>query len=72
MSTTVTKENQEGINMFYSTELKNADKTRLRARRNGETKTWKTRPAEFKIPIKHGMYDYGYITEQEAQYWTID
>lgn len=68
----MTKENQEGIAVFYSTELKNADKTRMRARRNGKTKTWKTRPEDFQIPIKHGLYDYGYIDKVFCIYRTIN
>lgn len=35
-------------------------------RRNGKTKTWKTRPKEFSVPVKHGLRDYGYITERTA------
>lgn len=35
-------------------------------RRNGATKTWKTRPDEFRIPVKHGLRDHGYITEAIA------
>ena len=31
--------------------------------RNGRTQLWKTRPTEFKIPIKHGLKHYSYITE---------
>lgn len=30
-------------------------------RRNGETKTWKTRPGEFRVPIKYGLRGYSYI-----------
>lgn len=33
-------------------------------RRNGATKLWKTRPNEFRIPIKIGFRDYGEITER--------
>lgn len=33
-----------------------------RARRNGQTKTWKTRAGQFRIPLKAGMYSYGEIT----------
>lgn len=32
-------------------------------RRNGQTKTWKTKPGKFCIPIKVGYKSYGYITE---------
>jgi CCR4-NOT transcriptional regulation complex NOT5 subunit len=28
---------------------------------NGQVKTWKTRPDEFKLPIKHGLYSYAYL-----------
>lgn len=33
-----------------------------RVRRNGQTKTWKTRPGEFRIPVKAGLRACGYIT----------
>ena len=33
---------------------------------NGRIKTWKTRPLDFKIPIKFGLYDYGYITPENC------
>jgi len=70
--TPLTKENQEGVSTFYCTTALNADGSRLRCRRNGKTKTWKRTPQRFQIPVKHGMYDYGYITEKEMQFWTID
>lgn len=53
------------------TTLKNADGTPLRARVNGKTQTWKTRPAEFCIPIKHGIRECAYITEKNASQWTL-
>lgn len=31
------------------------------ARRNGMTKTWKTRPLDFHIPIKYGFRGTGYL-----------
>jgi hypothetical protein len=34
------------------------------ARRNGQTQLWKTRPGDFRIPIKCGMHSYGEITEK--------
>jgi hypothetical protein len=37
-----------------------------RWRRNGVTKTWKTRPTEFRVPVKYGIRSYAYITEVEA------
>lgn len=35
-------------------------------RRNGRTITWKTRPEDFKVPIKNGLYKYGYLTRDNA------
>lgn len=35
-------------------------------RNNGAIKTWKTRPGEFRIPVKHGMYDYSEINHNNA------
>lgn len=35
-------------------------------RRNGSTKTWKTRPTEFSVPIKYGMRGYSYLTDANA------
>ena len=40
-------------------------------RANGKCKTWKTRPDEFKLPIKHGLYDYGYITHENAHLFEV-
>ena len=41
---------------------RNADGTPWRWRVNGKVKTWKTRPAHFEVPIKRGLYSYGYLT----------
>lgn len=57
--------------IIYHETLKNSDKTRLRARVNGKIKTWKTRPESFQLPIKHGLYDYGYLTEDNMSEWSI-
>ena len=35
-------------------------------RRNGKTKTWKTRPGVFQVPVKHGLYEYGKITDTDV------
>lgn len=35
-------------------------------RRNGATQTWKTRPGEFRIPVKYGLRSYGQIHEYDA------
>ena len=54
---------------FEHKTLKNADQTPLRARRNGRTQTWKTRPGEFRIPAKHGLKNTFNITHNERDAW---
>lgn len=36
-----------------------------RLRRNGQTKTWKTRPSEFRIPVKAGLRVTTYVTHTD-------
>jgi hypothetical protein len=48
---------------------KNADGTPARCRVTGKCQTWKTRPGDFKLPVKHGMYDSFYITPANADVW---
>ena len=38
-------------------------------RRNGATKTWATRPDDFRLPVKHGLRDYADITPALAHMW---
>jgi len=35
-------------------------------RRNGQTKTWKTRPDNYMVPVKYGLYHYGYISHSNS------
>lgn len=35
-------------------------------RRNGKTQIWKTRPTHFRVPIKHGLYDYSQLWHHDA------
>ncbi len=37
-----------------------------KARRNGATQTWKTRPDDYRIPIKAGFRSHGQITPLNA------
>lgn len=54
---------------FWHVSMKNADGTPVRCRVNGKCKTWKTRPNEFRLPVKHGLRDCFYITESNASEW---
>lgn len=40
-------------------------------RANGKCKTWKRNPERFQLPIKHGLYSYGYITEENAHLFEV-
>ena len=43
-------------------------------RRNGSTKTWKTRPTEFRIPVKMGLRSCDYIDQNnmnQEDVWRI-
>lgn len=41
-------------------------------RRNGATKRWKTRPTEFRVPIKHGLYAYDYMTDANYHEFVLE
>ena len=67
----VNKENALTADKFEHITIKNADKTPARCRRNGKTKTWKTRPEEFKIPVKYGLKDCFYIDQNNCHEWLV-
>jgi len=41
----------------------NADGSCQRWRVNGAVKLWKTRPNDIRVPIKRGLREFGYLTE---------
>jgi len=67
----ISKSQAMTVNHFEMVNHKNADGTPVRWRRNGKTKTWKRKPEAFQIPVKHGLYDYGYITQDNANEFTV-
>jgi hypothetical protein len=54
---------------FEHVTKKNADGTPMRIRVSGKCKTWKTRPDDFKLPVKYGLYESGYLTPENAHEW---
>ncbi len=36
----------------------------VRVRPSGRCQTWKTRPDEFRLPVKYGLYESGEITQR--------
>lgn len=66
------RENVEELSprkILHHISAKNADGTPLRGRVNGKVILWKTRPLEFKVPMKYGLKTYFYITEGNANEW---
>lgn len=55
---------------FYHRTEKNADGSPLRVRVSGRCKTWATRPDEYRLPVKYGLYQSLAITERNASEWT--
>lgn len=57
---------------FHHVSEKNADGTPTRCRVNGQCKIWKTRPEDFRLPVKHGLKLCFYITPANADEWVTD
>jgi hypothetical protein len=58
-----------GKTLYHATR-KNADGSAKRCRIMGKCKSWVTRPNEFRLPVKHGMFDSFYITLDNASEWS--
>lgn len=50
--------------IFYHVNARNADGSAVRVRVTGRCKTWKTRPLEFRLPVKYGLYQSLAITHE--------
>lgn len=50
--------------VLYHTRNRNSDGTPQRWRVNGKVKVWIRSPERVQIPIKHGLRDYDYLTEE--------
>ena len=51
-----------GHETIYVIGYYNADGTPQTYRQNGKIQFWKTRPDDFRIPVKRGLYEYAAIT----------
>ena len=38
---------------------------------NGKCKTWKRNAERFQLPIKHGLYDYAYLTNENSHLFEV-
>lgn len=55
--------------IFYHKTGRNADGSAVRVRVSGKCKTWKTRPTEFRLPVKYGLYGHHAITHENCGDW---
>ena len=67
---------EEALNLKYGQSLihykfKNADKSPVRCKVNGKVKQWKTRPGEFLVPVKRGLYQFFYLDQGNASEWSV-
>jgi len=55
---------------IYQLGSENADGTPTRWRVSGKCKVWKRDLKRFKVPIKHGLYEHAYLTEENKELFT--
>lgn len=66
----ITKAEAQTARNFVHATLKGADKQPVRCRATGKCQTWKTWPDEFKLPVKYGLRNSFYITQDNAKDWS--
>lgn len=49
--------------IVYEHENKNKKGESKRWRVNGQVKIWKRDPSRIQVPMKHGLYEFGYLDE---------
>lgn len=54
---------------FWHRTVTNTDGTPVRCRKTGALKTWKTRPGDFRLPVKYGLKTSFYLTPKNIGEW---
>jgi len=62
---------RHGQTLYFRLET-GSDRLPRRVRVTGKLKTWKTRPGDFRLPVKHGLYYSFYITEDNGHDFDTD
>jgi len=62
----------KGNETIYMIGHYNADGSPMSYRQNGKIQFWKTRPDDFRIPVKRGLYEYGAVTPDNMGIVTLD
>lgn len=55
--------------IFHHVTEKGCDNQPVRCRKSGITRTWKTRPNNFRMPVKYGLRVSFYIDQDNALDW---
>lgn len=58
--------------ILYSTVDRNTLGLPKKFKVNGQVKTWKTMPERVKVPLKHGLYVFGYLTEENLKFFSLE
>lgn len=61
-----------GRETLYLIGYYNADGSPMTYRQNGKIQFWKTRPEDFRIPVKRGLYEYGAITPSNMEMVSLE
>ena len=67
----ITKDQAMTRLLFKHVSLKDSRGNPVVCRAAGKCQTWKTRPEEFKLPVKYGLYQHFYITPENAHEWNV-
>ena len=65
----ITKDQAMSNRYFKHASLKDSRGNPVKCRASGKCQTWKTRPEEFKLPVKYGLDKSFYITPENAAEW---
>lgn len=66
----ITKDQAMTKSVFYHKTERYADGTAKQCRANGKCHTWKTRPDDFRLPVKYGFRTCFYLTPANAHEWS--
>jgi hypothetical protein len=65
----MTKEDAETKKNFIHVKLVDSKGNPVKCRASGKCKTWKTRPNECRLPVKHGLYNSFYLSHHNCEEW---
>lgn len=71
ITTAIASSLRHGATLHHVTRKDSTGKQPMRIRVSGKCQTWKTRPDDFKLPVKYGLYENGYITPSNAADWEV-